>query len=246
MSRFPNFNATEPSAWQGTGTSNPAVVRFFNAVYAWMCTGLALTAVVAYFFSQYIQTNYLTPHRPFNSLALIAVFVVELLLVGVIAGAINRISAAAATGLFLIYAALNGITLAGIFLIYTQSTLASAFVISAGTFGAMSIYGMVTQLDLTGMGRILFMALIGLIIASVVSFFWHSSALQVLINYVGVFIFVGLTAYDTQKLKFIADQTQDNPALAARMSIVGSLTLYLDFINLFLFILRILNQGRRN
>ena len=97
MSRFPNFNATEPSAWQGTGTSNPAVVRFFNAVYAWMCTGLALTAVVAYFFSQYIQTNYLTPHRPFNSLALIAVFVVELLLVGVIAGAINRISAAAAT-----------------------------------------------------------------------------------------------------------------------------------------------------
>jgi FtsH-binding integral membrane protein len=110
----------------------------------------------------------------------------------------------------------------------------------------MSIYGMVTQLDLTGMGRILFMALIGLIIASVVSFFWHSSALQVLINYVGVFIFVGLTAYDTQKLKFIADQTQDNPALAARMSIVGSLTLYLDFINLFLFILRILNQGRRN
>ena len=246
MSRFPNFNAAEPSAWQQTGTSNPALVRFFNAVYAWMCTGLALTAAVAYFFSQYIQTNYIAQHRPFNSLALIAVFVVEILLVGVIAGAINRISAAAATGLFLLYAALNGITLAGIFLIYSGSTLGSAFIISAGTFGAMSIYGMVTQRDLTGMGRILFMALIGLIIASVVSFFWHSSALQVLINYVGVFIFVGLTAYDTQKLKFIADQTQDNPALAARMSIVGSLTLYLDFINLFLFILRILNQGRRN
>jgi hypothetical protein len=241
MSRFPNFNATEPSAWQQTGTSNPAVVRFFNAVYAWMCTGLALTAVVGYFFSQYLLT-----HPGFNRMALIGLFIVEILLVGVIAGAINRISAAAATGLFLLYAALNGITLAGIFLIYTHSTLASAFVISAGTFGAMSVFGMVTKKDLTGMGRILFMALIGLIIASVVSFFWHSSALQVLINYVGVFIFVGLTAYDTQKLKYIADQTSDNPALAARMSIVGSLTLYLDFINLFLFILRILNQGRRN
>jgi hypothetical protein len=211
-----------------------------------MCTGLALTAAVAYFFSQYIQTNYITPHRPFNNLALIAVFIVEILLVGVIAGAINRISAAAATGLFLLYAALNGITLAGIFLLYSGSTLASAFVISAGTFGVMSVFGMLTKKDLTGMGRILFMGLIGVVIASVVSIFWHNTMLQVAINYIGVFVFVGLTAYDTQKLKFIADQTQDNPAMAARMSIVGSLTLYLDFINLFLFILRIMNQGRRN
>jgi FtsH-binding integral membrane protein len=246
MSRFPNFNATEPSAWQQTDTSNPAVVRFFNAVYAWMCAGLALTAVIAYFFSQYLQKQFVQGHQPFNMGLFIGLFVVEIILVGVIASAINRISAAAATGLFLLYAGLNGITLSGIFLVYAPSAIASAFIISAGTFGAMSVFGMLTQKDLTGMGRILFMALIGVIIASVVSMFWHNSMLQVAINYIGVFVFVGLTAYDTQKLKYIADQTSDNPAMAARMSIVGSLTLYLDFINLFLFILRILNQGRRN
>jgi FtsH-binding integral membrane protein len=197
-------------------------------------------------FSQYLEKQYIQGHQPFNMGLFIGLFVVEIILVGVIASAVNRISAAAATGLFLLYAALNGITLAGIFLVYAPSAIASAFIISAGTFGAMSVYGMLTQRDLTGMGRILFMGLIGVVIASVVSMFWHNSMLQVAINYIGVLVFVGLTAYDTQKLKFIADQTQDNPAMAARMSIVGSLTLYLDFINLFLFILRIMNQGRRN
>jgi hypothetical protein len=240
MSQFSQFDRNVPSAWQNAGTSNPALVRFFNAVYAWMCAGLAVTAVVAYLFSQYL----LKGHQPINMGVFIALFVVEIVLVGVIASAVNRISAAAATGLFLLYAGLNGITLSGIFLIYAPYAIASAFVISAGTFGAMSVFGMLTHKDLTAMGRIMFMALIGVIIASVVSFFWHNSMLQVAINYIGVLVFVGLTAYDTQKLKYIAQQTQDNAAMAARMSIVGSLVLYLDFINLFLFILRILGSRR--
>ena len=109
----------------------------------------------------------------------------------------------------------------------------------------MSVYGMLTKRDLTSMGRIMMMLLVGLIIASIVSIFWHNSMLQVAINYIGVIVFVGLTAYDTQKLKEIAYQTQDNPTLAARLSIVGSLVLYLDFINLFLFILELMNDNRR-
>ena len=120
-----------------------------------------------------------------------------------------------------------------------------AFVVSAGTFAVMSVFGMVTKRDLTSVGRIAYMALIGLIIATIVSFFWHNSMLAVAINYIGVLVFVALTAYDTQKLQQMAIQIGDNPALAARMSVVGSLVLYLDFINLFLFIVQIMGGNRR-
>ena len=122
--------------------------------------------------------------------------------------------------------------------------LASAFAITAGMFGTMSLYGFVTKKDLTAMGSFLFMALIGLVIASVVSIFWHNSMLEVLINYIGVIIFVGLTAYDTQKLKQIAIMTSGNAALAARLSISGALSLYLDFLNMYLFLVRILGDRR--
>jgi FtsH-binding integral membrane protein len=149
-----------------------------------------------------------------------------------------------ATALFLVYAALNGVVLSGIFAIYAHATLASAFIISAGTFGAMSIFGMLTKSDLTSMGRFLIMALVGIIIASIVSLFWHNTLLQIAINYVGVLVFIGLTAYDTQRLKQVAYQTQGDPALAARFAVNGSLLLYLDFINLFLFILRLLGDRR--
>jgi FtsH-binding integral membrane protein len=247
MSRMPN-NLNYASSWETAGTSNPAITRFFNAVYAWMCAGLALTAVTAFLVAQWVQgviASHNTAALSNAGIIFIVLFIAEIALVGTIAGAINRISAGVATGLFLLYAAINGVTLAGIFLVYAKSTLASAFVVSAGTFGVMSVFGFVTKRDLTAMGRILFMLLIGVIIASIVSIFWHNSALQVLINYVGVAVFVGLTAYDTQRLKGIAEQTQDNPAMASRLAISGSLMLYLDFINLFLFILRIMNQNRR-
>jgi FtsH-binding integral membrane protein len=162
-----------------------------------------------------------------------------------VAGAVNRLSATVATVLFLVYSALNGLTLSVILLVYAHAVIASAFIITAGTFAAMSLYGFVTRRDLTSLGSLLFMALIGLILASIVNIFIPATWLTMAINYLGVLIFVGLTAYDTQRLKYIALQTGNDPALAARLSISGALKLYLDFLNLFLFILSILGGDNR-
>lgn len=170
--------------------------------------------------------------------------IVELALVFTVSGAINRIGTGAATALFMIYAALNGLTLSALFIVYAHASLASAFIVTAGTFAACSLHGFVTKTDLTSLGSFLFMALIGLVIASVVNIFFASSMLYWLITYAGVLIFVGLTAYDTQKLKMIAIQTEGAPELAARLSVVGALSLYLDFINLFLFMLRLMGNRR--
>jgi uncharacterized protein len=222
---------------------SPAIAAFFNSVYGWMAAGLGLTAVVAWQVAANIQSFHSLLHGPL----LIGLFIAQVLLVITVAGAVKRINATAATVLFLLYSALNGITLSGIFLVYANATLASTFLVTAATFGAMSVYGMVTQRDLTRLGSLLFMALIGLVIASVVNIFFASSGLYWIINYAGVLIFVGLTAYDTQKLKAVAVGTAGNSAMAARYSIVGALTLYLDFLNLFLFLLQILgnSEGRR-
>jgi len=214
------------------------VGQFFNSVYAWMCAGLALTAVVSYLVAQSGRV-FLTPGL------LIISFIVQIALVMVIGRAINRISAPVATALFLVYAALNGVTLSVLFLLYTKVALASTFIVTAGAFGAMSLYGYTTKRDLTRIGSFLFMALIGLVLASVVNIFLHSTMMAWIVSWVGVVVFVGLTAWDTQKLKMIALQTGDNPALANRLAVVGSLTLYLDFINLFIFLLQVMNDRRR-
>lgn len=246
MSRYDN-QLNYASSWETAGTGNPAILRFFNTVYAWMCAGLALTGVTAFLVSQWVQgvlASGNTAALGNAGIILIVLFIAEIALVSVISRAIYKINATTATALFLLYAAINGVTLAGIFLVYAKASIASAFIVSAGTFGAMSVFGFVTKRDLTFAGRLLYMALIGLVIASVVSIFWHNTMLQVVINYVGVALFVGLTAYDTQKLKAIAEQTQDSPAMASRLAINGSLVLYLDFINLFLFILRIMGDRR--
>jgi hypothetical protein len=201
---------------------------------------LALTALVAWWVSTQPQLMRSLFHGP----TLIVLFIVEIALVVVVSRAINRIGSGAATALFMLYAALNGLTLSAIFLVYANASLASAFIVTAGTFGACSVYGFVTKRVLTAMGSFLFMALIGLIIASVVNMFFASSMLYWLVTYAGVLIFVGLTAYDTQKLKMIAIQTENSPEMAARLSVVGALSLYLDFINLFLFILRLMGNRR--
>ena len=239
MARLPN-PMNYASSWETAGTGNPAVRRFLNSVYAWMGVGLAVTAVVSVLVSQSPSLVLKVYH------SWLLLLIVEIALVMVISRAVNKLSTAAATGLFVLYAAVNGLVLGVIFLVYAKAAIASAFIVTAGAFGAMSLYGFFTQRDLTMIGRVLIMALFGIIIASVVSFFWHSSALQVIINYAGVLVFAGLTAYDTQKLRIIGEQTQDNPALASRLSIVGSLVLYLDFINLFLFILELMNENRRS
>lgn len=239
MSQFPSQSGARPLRYESR-TDSITVAQFFNAVYAWMAAGLALTAVVAWWVST--QPQLLT--SIFKGPALLILFIAEIGLVIAISSAINKISAGVATALFLLYSALNGLTLSVIFLVYTQGSLASTFIVSAGMFGAMSLYGMTTKRDLTQLGSLLFMALIGLIIASVVNMFWANSTLYWIVTYAGVFIFVGLTAYDTQKLRMIAFQTGDNPALASRLAISGSLMLYLDFINLFLFLLRIMGKRR--
>jgi FtsH-binding integral membrane protein len=238
MSQFPTYRSTDLQ--YESRADSATVAQFFNAVYAWMAAGLALTAVVAW----WVSTQPEVMRQIFRGPMLIALIIAELALVFVIAAATTKINATAATVLFLLYSALNGLTLSVIFLIYTRGSLAGTFGVTAGTFAATSVYGYVTKRDLTSLGSILFMALIGLIIASIVNLFWANSTLYWIITYAGVLIFVGLTAYDTQKLKHIAYQTTDNPALAARLSVNGALTLYLDFINLFLFLLRILGSRR--
>lgn len=228
-------NRTIPYA-TGAGSTG-SVATFMNAVYAWMCVGLGVTGVVALMVAN-------SGVRLTGGMFLI-LFLAELGLVFVISGMINRLSAAAAMGLFLLYAGLNGVTLSIIFLVYANATIASAFIITAGMFGATSLFGYVTKKDLSALGGILIMALIGIILASVVNMFMHNDTLHWLISYGGVAIFVGLTAYDTQKIKAIANQTQGDVGTANKLAIVGSLVLYLDFINLFLFILRILGDRRK-
>ena len=163
----------------------------------------------------------------------------------VISGMVNRLSGAVATSLFMLYSALTGLTLSSIFIAYTYSSIASTFVVTAGMFGAMSLYGYTTKRDLSGFGSMLFMALIGIVLASLVNIWLKSTALMWAITYIGVVVFVGLTAYDTQKLKAMGEQLNaDDKDSFRKYAIVGALTLYLDFINLFLMLLRIFGNRR--
>jgi FtsH-binding integral membrane protein len=244
MSQYPNRFGPNPQysmAYEAGESGSAAITSFFNAVYAWMSAGLALTAVVAWWVSTQPELMARVIHGPLFFICIIA----ELALVFTVAAAVQRISAGVATALFMLYAALNGLTLSIIFVAYTQAVLSGAFIITAGMFAAMSIYGHVTKRDLTAFGSLLFMGLIGIVLASVVSLFWANSMLTTIINYVGVFVFIGLTAYDTQRLRQLAVATQGNAAVAARLSVNGALMLYLDFINLFLFLVRILSDRRQ-
>jgi FtsH-binding integral membrane protein len=244
MSNFPGpfqqpFSRGAPLDYSGAGSAT--VRTFMNAVYAWMCVGLAVTAVVAW----YVGHDPQLAVRMFRGGIFRILVLAQLGLVMVIASAVNRINANVATLLFILYAALNGLTLSVIFLAYSLTSISGAFVVTAGMFGVTSVYGMVTKRDLTSLGGYLFMALIGLVLASIVNIFWANSTLYWIVTYAGVLIFVGLTAYDTQRLKAMAYQLESNPAMSARMAIVGSLVLYLDFINLFIYRLRILGDRRR-
>lgn len=217
---------------------------FIRSVYNWMAIGLGLTGLVALYTSGSKAMMGLIFGNPFIFFILIAA---ELGLVFVISGRVQRMSAGTATSLFVLYSALNGITLSFIFLAYTRTSIVSTFFICCATFIGCSIYGWTTRKDLTSWGSFLFMGLIGIIIASVVNLFIRSSATSMIISYIGVIVFVGLTAYDTQKLKNMA-LTQpaglDGGAIR-KGAILGALSLYLDFINLFLMLLRILGKARQ-
>ncbi|WP_028320889.1 Bax inhibitor-1/YccA family protein [Desulfatiglans anilini] len=219
------------------------VNSFVRSVYNWMAVGLGLTGFVAYYVA---NSPGLQAALVQNPLMLIVLIVAQLGLVFAISGAINRLSAGAATGLFVLYAGLNGVILSFVFLAYTQTSIVSTFFICAGTFVGCSIYGWTTKRDLTSFGGFLMMGLIGIIIASLVNLFIRSSGMSLIISYIGVFVFVGLTAWDTQKLKNMAlAQPADLEAGVLRKgAILGALSLYLDFINLFLMLLRIFGQTR--
>ena len=242
MSQYPNPFADARGGPLGyeSRTDSVTLVQFFNSVYAWMASGVALSAVVAW----WVSTQPQVMRQVFSGPTLIILFIVEIGLVLAISWAINKISSGVATAMFLLYSAINGLTLSVLFLAYTRGSLVTAFAVSAGMFAAMSIWGFVTKTDLTRFGSFLFMALVGLILATIVNMFWANSTLYWITTYAGVLIFVGLTAYDTQMLKLIAIETADNPSLAARYAIVGALRLYLDFINLFIYLLRIIGDRR--
>jgi FtsH-binding integral membrane protein len=219
-----------------------ATNAFLRGVYNWMAIGLGLTALVAYAVAAtpaVLQAIYT------NQILLWGLFLGQIGLVIAISGAVHRMSAGTATGLFLLYSALNGATLSAIFLVYTMSSIFKAFIVCTGMFAAMSVYGATTKKDLTSWGSFLFMGLIGVIIASIVNIFMASSALDFVISGVGVLVFTGLTAYDSQKLKAMGESAPMDDAVAIRRgTILGALTLYLDFINLFLFLLRFFGTGR--
>ena len=228
------FNINYPRTADQVAIAQNTLIR---QVYAWMGGGLMITALMAMVtISSPAMINALLGNR----LVFYGLIFGELGLVIAISGAINRLSAAMASLLFVLYAALNGVTFSVIFAVYTAESIGSTFVITAATFGSMSVYGYVTKRDLTGWGSFLFMGLIGVVIASMVNIFTRSSAAAWVISALGVIVFTGLTAYDTQKIKAMAAAGAEG----RKPAILGALTLYLDFINLFLMLLRLLGNRR--
>lgn len=222
------------------------VNEFVRSVYNWMCIGLAITGLVAWYVSGNDAIRGLIITETGITPLFWVLVIAELALVFAIVGRVDRMKGSTATGLFLLYSALNGATLSFIFIAYTGATIFSTFLICSLTFLSCSVYGWTTKKDLTSIGSFMFMGLIGIIIASVINIFLHSTAVYYAISYIGVVVFVGLTAYDTQKIKNMA-ATQ--PAgldgdVVRKGAIIGALRLYLDFINLFIMLLRIFGGGR--
>ncbi len=216
---------------------------FVRSVYNWMAVGLGLTAFVAYYTANspaVLQVVYGNP------IALPILIIAELGFVFYLSARIQKISASMATNLFVIYSILNGITLSSVFLVYTSSSIATTFLVCALTFMGCSVYGMVTKKDLSSMAGFLMMGLMGIIIASIINIFVKSSAMGMIISYIGVLVFVGLTAYDTQKLKSMAMTLPDNASgsMIRKGAIMGALSLYLDFVNLFIMLLHIFGGSR--
>ena len=228
-----NFDAMTREQGLSMSAAFPVLMR---KVYVWMTLALLITGATAYGVatSPGIQMALFS-----NQLLFWGLIIAEFALVIGISAAINRLSLTTATLMFILYSVINGAMLSSIFLIYTMSSIASVFFITAGTFGVMALIGYTTKKDLTSMGKILFMALIGIIIATVVNIFLKSSGLQMIVSYLGVLIFVGLTAYDSQKIKHMLQMAPDASEASQKLALLGALTLYLDFINLFIYLLRI-------
>ncbi len=230
-----------PTTIARSGLSS-AVSTYMRQVYLWMSAGLAVTTVVAYGVA---GTPTIRDLILGNSIALILLVLAQFGLVIAISAAIHKLSASAATGLFLLYSALTGAMLSSIFVVYPIATIGNAFLVTTGTFLAMTAYGTVTKRDLTSFGNFLFMGLIGIIIAMVVNIFLKSTMMNFIVSCLGVLIFTGLTAYDTQKLRRFGEAAPlDDGTAIRRGAILGALTLYLDFINIFLMLLQLFGGNR--
>ena len=233
-----NFQGIQAERQWDVSEAFPVLMR---KVYLWMTLALAITGFTAYGVATspgILQAIYT------NKILFFGLIIAELALVFGVSAAINRISLTMATLMFILYSVINGALLSYIFLFYTASSVATVFFITAGTFGAMALLGYTTKTDLSSMGKILFMALIGLVIATIVNLFIKSPGFTLILSYVGVLIFVGLTAWDSQKIKQMLLQAPDAGEGAQKLALLGALTLYLDFINLFIYLLRIF--GKRN
>ncbi len=229
------INAQERGKYMPTAFST-----LMRKVYVWMTLALVITGFTAFYVS---QTDFVYTLLESSGL-MWGLIIAELALVIGLSAAINKLSLTVATLMFVVYSIINGLTLASIFLIYTSESITQVFFITAGTFAAMAFIGYTTKTDLTSMGKYLLMGLIGIIIATLVNLFFHNSMVTTIVSYLGVLIFVGLTAYDSQKIKEMCMSFEYADANAQKLALLGSLTLYLDFINLFIHLLSIL--GKRN
>ncbi len=233
-----NFGLMRGAA-ASTSLADERVTSFLRRVYGWMFVGLSVTALVAVFVAGQPTLVRAIATQP---ILVLGIVLVEIGLVYFISARVNTLAPTTAAGLFVLYSALNGVTFSLVLLAYTGASVASAFFTTAGMFGALALFGTVTKRSLSGIGQFAFMGLIGILIASVVGMFWHNDALQFLISACGVIVFTGLTAWDAQRLKAMALQV-DGPQ-AGSYAIGGALALYLDFLNLFLMLLRLFG-GRR-
>ena len=236
----PSWNQPSATSPPVASLSDERVGAFLAKVYGWMFLGLLVTSVTAFVVASspaLIETLFS------NRLGIWALFIAQLGLVFYLSARVDKVAPATAAGLFILYSGLVGVTSSVILLIYTSGSITSTFIITAGMFGATAVFGTVTKRSLAGWGQFFFMGLIGLILAMVVGMFWQSDTLQFVISVVGVLVFTGLTAWDAQRLKQMAVALPDGRVGA--YAVVGALSLYLDFINLFFFLLRF-TGGRRN
>ena len=245
-----NWNIEQTENVSRVKISESSVKAFVSSVFLYMTGALLITAVSAYVFSTmdgFIAMMYnFNPATGVAKLNLFgyAIVFAPLIMVLIMGAGFNRLSAPALFALFFTYSAVMGMSLSSIFLVYTGASIFKTFIVTAATFGTMAAVGYTTKTDLTKFGSILIMALVGIIIASIINVIWYSSTMDLIISIAGVLIFTGLTAYDAQKIKQLAYQLDNSTAIASKFAVMGALNLYLDFINLFLFLLRFLGDRR--
>ena len=215
------------------------VTAFLSAVYGWMCIGLALPATTAWFIA---RSPTIVSAIAANRLLFWGLMIAQLGIVFVLSARVQRLAASTAALLFILYSALTGVTMSFVLLAFTGESVATTFLVTAVMFGGFAVHGTVTRRSLAGLGQFLFMGLMGVVLASIVGMFWHSDGLQFVVSFIGVIVFTGLAAYDAQRLKAMALTTPEGQI--GSYAILGALALYLDFINLFLFLLRFTGSRR--